>query len=129
MPSTENVIRVGHSAPATDWPDEISATAEPRRRSNQRLRGSFTVSGQVDRLAVSEREILIVDYKTNRPPPADAAGVPLAYRRQLALYRALLQAIYPGRPVRAFLLWTAVPLLMEIDAKILNNSMPYASAS
>ena len=92
-------------------------------------RGSFTVSGQVDRLAVSEREILIVDYKTNRPPPADAAGVPLAYRRQLALYRALLQAIYPGRPVRAFLLWTAVPLLMEIDAKTLNNSMPYASAS
>lgn len=91
--------------------------------------GSFTVSGQVDRLAVSEREILIVDYKTNRPPPADASGVPLAYRRQLALYRALLQAIYPGRPVRAFLLWTAVPLLMEIDAKTLNNSMPYASAS
>ena len=95
----------------------------------QTPRGTFTVSGQVDRLAVSESEILIVDYKTNRPPPSLAVDVPLAYRRQLALYRALLQAIYPGRPVRAFLLWTAVPLLMEIDAKTLNNSMPYASAS
>ena len=91
-------------------------------------RGTFTVSGQVDRLAVSEREVLIVDYKTNRPPPAFAAGVPLAYRRQLALYRALLQRIYPGRSVRAFLLWTAAPLLMEIDAKTLDISMPYASA-
>src|SRR6516225_7435567 len=28
---------VGHSIPATDWPDEIKATAVPRRRSNQRL--------------------------------------------------------------------------------------------
>lgn len=92
-------------------------------------RGTFTVSGQVDRLAVSEREVLIVDYKTNRPPPEAAAQVALAYRRQLALYRALLAEIYPGRTVRAFLLWTAVPLLMEIDAKILDESMPYAAAS
>jgi ATP-dependent helicase/nuclease subunit A len=92
-------------------------------------RGTFTVSGQVDRLAVSEREVLIVDYKTNRPPPEAAAEVALAYRRQLALYRALLAEIYPGRTVRAFLLWTAVPLLMEIDAKTLDESMPYAGPS
>jgi ATP-dependent helicase/nuclease subunit A len=91
-------------------------------------RGSFTVSGQVDRLAVSDREVLIVDYKTNRPPPRAAADVALAYRRQLALYRALLHGIYPGRTVRAFLLWTAAPLLMEIDAETLDKSMPYADA-
>jgi ATP-dependent helicase/nuclease subunit A len=90
-------------------------------------RGTFTVSGQVDRLAVSETEVLIVDYKTNRPPPEDASGVALAYRRQLALYRSLLQAIYPGRPVRAFLLWTAVPRLMEVDGETLDKSMPYAA--
>lgn len=92
-------------------------------------RGTFTVSGQVDRLAVSDREVLIVDYKTNRPPPEAASGVALAYRRQLALYRALLQRIYPGRRVRAFLLWTAVPHLMEIDQETLDKSMPYASPS
>jgi len=92
-------------------------------------RGTFTVSGQVDRLAVGTNEILIVDFKTNRPPPSEANIVPLAYRRQLALYRALLQRIYPGRKVRAFLLWTATPLLMEIDGKTLDNSMPYASPS
>ena len=63
-------------------------------------RGTFTVSGQVDRLAVSEREVLIVDYKTNRPPPRSASDVALAYRRQLALYRALL-AGHLSRPHRA----------------------------
>ncbi len=92
-------------------------------------RGTFTVSGQVDRLAVSDGEVLIVDYKTNRPPPEHASGVALAYRRQLALYRSLLQAIYPGRPVRAFLLWTAAPRLMEIDGETLDKSMPYVAAS
>jgi ATP-dependent helicase/nuclease subunit A len=92
-------------------------------------RGTFTVSGQVDRLAVSASEVLIVDYKTNRPPPQSTADVALAYRRQLALYRALLAGIYPGRTVRAFLLWTAAPLLMEIDAEMLGKSMPYAAAS
>jgi len=94
----------------------------------QTPRGSFTVSGQVDRLAVSDNEVLIVDYKTNRPPPDSADGVALAYRRQLALYRNLLQVIYPGRPVRAFLLWTAAPRLMEIDGETLDKSMPYAAA-
>ena len=91
-------------------------------------RGTFTVSGQVDRLAVSDDEVLIVDFKTNRPPPDSADGVALAYRRQLALYRALLREVYPGRTVRAFLLWTAALRLMEIDAKTLDNSMPYAAA-
>jgi ATP-dependent helicase/nuclease subunit A len=92
-------------------------------------RGTFTVSGQVDRLAVSKREVLIVDYKTNRPPPQSTSAVALAYRRQLALYCTLLAGIYPGRTVRAFLLWTATPLLMEIDAEMLRKSMPYATAS
>lgn len=90
-------------------------------------RGTFTVSGQIDRLAITDSEVLIVDFKTNRPPPAAATDVPLAYRRQLALYRALLQGIYPKHRVRAFLLWTAAPLLMEIDPESLDRSMPYAA--
>jgi ATP-dependent helicase/nuclease subunit A len=73
--------------------------------------------------------VLIVDYKTNRPPPDASVSVALAYRRQLALYRALLAEIYPTHTVRAFLLWTVTPRLMEIDAKTLDESMPYAAAS
>jgi ATP-dependent helicase/nuclease subunit A len=119
----------------TEAPDHAALFAEGSRAEVPLIgtvktpRGSFTVSGQVDRLAVSEREVLIVDYKTNRPPPQSTTGVALAYRRQLALYRSLLAGIYPGRTVRAFLLWTAAPLLMEIDAETLEKSMPYASAS
>jgi ATP-dependent helicase/nuclease subunit A len=118
----------------TETPEHAALFAESSRAevpligTVRTARGSFTVSGQVDRLAVTPAEVLIVDYKTNRPPPAQAAGVALAYRRQLALYRALLQAIYPSHTVRAFLLWTAAPRLMEIDAETLDASMPYAQA-
>jgi ATP-dependent helicase/nuclease subunit A len=107
---------------------EGSRAEVPLIGSVQTARGLFTVSGQVDRLAVTSTEVLIVDYKTNRPPPAEAEGVVLAYRRQLALYRALLGEIYPSHTVRALLLWTAAPRLMEIDAKTLDSSMPYAGA-
>ena len=117
----------------TEAPDHAALFAEGSRAEVPLIgtiatpRGSFTVSGQVDRLAVTKDEILIVDYKTNRPPPESISDIALAYRRQLALYRALLSGIYPDRPVRAFLLWTAVPKLMEIDAKTLDRSMPYAA--
>ncbi len=86
--------------------------------------GPYTVSGQIDRLAVSEREVLVVDFKTNRPPPADAAGVPLLYRRQMALYQALLRQIYPRHAVRCLLLWTDGPRLMSLPDAGLSAALP-----
>ncbi len=74
------------------------------------------VSGQIDRLLVTDDAIWIVDYKTNRPPPAIPDDVPDSYRRQMGAYAATLSAIWPGRPVRTFLLWTDGPVLMEIKA-------------
>jgi ATP-dependent helicase/nuclease subunit A len=83
----------------------------------------YLVTGQIDRLAVTEREVLIADYKTNRPAPAALGDVPPAYRRQLALYRALLQQIYPGRTVRAALVWTENATLMELPQEVLNAEL------
>jgi ATP-dependent helicase/nuclease subunit A len=79
------------------------------------------LNGQIDRLAVTPVEVLIVDYKTNRVPPIDVADVPIAYLVQLAAYRAALADIYPGRRLRAALLWTAAPRLMEIPAALLDG--------
>jgi len=73
------------------------------------------VPGQVDRLAVTQDFVLIGDFKTNRQPPRRIEDVPEAYVRQLALYRAVLAQLYPDRPVRAALIWTEVPDLMELS--------------
>ena len=81
------------------------------------------VSGRIDRLAVLEREIFVVDYKTNRPPPDRVESVPLSYCSQLALYRALLQKIYPGFKVSCAFIWTYNAELMVIPDDLLDASL------
>jgi ATP-dependent helicase/nuclease subunit A len=79
------------------------------------------LAGQIDRLVVRDDEVLIVDYKTLRPPPVDEVDVPPAYLEQLAAYRAAIAAIYPGRAVRCALLWTEGPRLMPIGGALLDR--------
>jgi len=81
------------------------------------------VAGQVDRLVVTENEVLIADYKTNRPPPTTLAEVPEAYVRQLALYRAVLAKLYPAHTVRALLVWTEVLEIIMIPAADLDAAL------
>ncbi len=81
------------------------------------------VSGQIDRLVVTPTEVLIVDFKTNHAPPTKAAEAPAAYLRQLALYREVLAKLYPGRPVRAALVWTETPEFMEISVPALDAAL------
>jgi ATP-dependent helicase/nuclease subunit A len=82
---------------------------------------ALRLSGQIDRLAVLDDAILIVDYKTNRPPPAELHGVAPAYLFQLAAYALALAEIYPGKRVRAALLWTDGPRLMPIPEALLTE--------
>ena len=81
------------------------------------------VSGQIDRLVVTENEVLIVDFKTNHAPPSRPDEAPRGYVRQLALYRAVLGKLYPQLPVRAALLWTETAELMEISAPALEAEL------
>jgi ATP-dependent helicase/nuclease subunit A len=81
------------------------------------------VAGQVDRLVVSQAEILIADFKSERAPPARIEDVPPGYVRQLALYRALLMRLYPGRLARAALVFTEVPELMELSPAALDAAL------
>jgi ATP-dependent helicase/nuclease subunit A len=86
-------------------------------------RSPVSISGQVDRLAVAAQAVLIADYKTNRPAPRRLEEVPEAYLVQLALYRAALAELYPGRTLRALLVWTDVPDFMEIPDSILDAAL------
>jgi ATP-dependent helicase/nuclease subunit A len=81
------------------------------------------VSGQIDRLVVARDAVLIADYKTDRAPPSRIEDCPDAYVRQLALYRAVLTKLYPDRPIRAALVWTEVPELMELSAAALDAAL------
>jgi ATP-dependent helicase/nuclease subunit A len=82
------------------------------------------VSGQIDRLVVTEREVLIVDYKTNRPAPRNETQIPLIYLHQMAAYQSVLKEIYPNLPIRCALLWTDDLRLMQLSDALLANHAP-----
>jgi ATP-dependent helicase/nuclease subunit A len=84
---------------------------------------SIRVSGQIDRLAITQDAVLIADFKTNASPPRRTEDVPSAYVVQLALYRALLTKLYPGKSMRVALIWTEAPDLMELSAEVLDAAL------
>ncbi|MEO1249597.1 MAG: 3'-5' exonuclease, partial [Pseudomonadota bacterium] len=83
--------------------------------------GSRVINGQIDRMVIGTHEILIVDFKTNRPPPKQVDQTAPVYLRQMASYQAVLQQIYPDRAVKCALLWTVEPRLMPLPNNILTK--------
>ena len=81
--------------------------------------GDAFLSGRIDRLAVGDDSVLIVDYKTGQPP-AGSEAIPHDYVIQLALYAVVLKRLYPNKRLVAAILWTEVPSLVEIPAPLLD---------
>jgi ATP-dependent helicase/nuclease subunit A len=73
------------------------------------------IAGTVDRLLVEEQRISVIDFKTGRVPP-DETAIPNSHRAQMQAYAEALRVIFPGRQVRAALLYTAGPKLIEVMA-------------
>jgi ATP-dependent helicase/nuclease subunit A len=87
------------------------------------------LTGQIDRLLVRDRDCVILDYKSNRPPPMQVSQVASADLRQLAAYRAAIAVIYPGKSINCKILWSAVPVLMDIPAGLLDMHAPRTGAT
>ena len=90
---------------------------------SRRLPPGLAVSGRVDRLLVTPDRVLVVDYKTNRPAPADIADADPAYLIQMAVYAAVLEEVFPGRRVEAALVWTDGPRLMPVPENIVARTL------
>jgi ATP-dependent helicase/nuclease subunit A len=73
------------------------------------------IAGTADRLLVEDRRILVVDFKTGRVPEG-LDDIPTSHRAQMTAYADALRVIFPGREVRAALLYTAAPRLFELAA-------------
>ena len=86
--------------------------------------GEAVIAGSIDRLLVSATEVLAVDFKTGSRVPAGLDGVPPAHLAQMGAYAAALARVFPGRNVRAGLLYTAGPRLIELPADVLTAWFP-----
>ncbi|MEF3364915.1 double-strand break repair helicase AddA [Methylocystis sp. 9N] len=92
--------------------------------SQRALENGVGVSGRIDRLAVTPSEILIADFKTGRP----CAVLDDAHLRQLALYRAAVAPLYPGKRPRCFLIWTQNARVVEAEEAALDAAFARAVA-
>lgn len=72
------------------------------------------VAGTVDRLLVEEGRISVIDFKTGKVPESDSA-IPASHRAQMRAYTGALRVIFPGKEVRAALLYTGGPRLFELQ--------------
>lgn len=83
--------------------------------------------GAIDRLIIGPDEITLIDFKSNRLVPASAAEVPEGILRQMGAYAHLLAQVYPGRHLRAAILWTASASLMPLDPEIVRQALDRAT--
>ncbi len=79
------------------------------------IHGRELISGQIDRLYIDEKNIWIIDFKTNRPPPTDAKDIPDIYKNQMRAYHDTLRQIYPTHAIHCGLIWTDGPFLMPVE--------------
>lgn len=86
------------------------------------------VSGRLDRLAVTDEAVLAIDFKTNRPAPSEVRAVAPLYLAQMALYRAALGKVFPGRRIDCALAWTEGPALMPLPSELLDQEVARMAA-
>lgn len=83
--------------------------------------GPIDITGRIDRMRVTPEAVLVADFKTGQARPA--AETPPAYVRQMALYRGVLQTIFPGRLIQTILVWTGGPAVVELPAEMLDRAL------
>ena len=88
------------------------------------LADGVVVRGSIDRMVVGKTQVLLLDYKTDRPPPDRAEDTPPRILAQMAAYRAALAMVFPGRIIEAALLWTDGPRLMALPPALLDVIRP-----
>jgi ATP-dependent helicase/nuclease subunit A len=77
------------------------------------------LAGRIDRLVVDEEGVTVVDYKSDASVPQRPEDVPGNYRTQLGLYALVAGQLFPGRNVRATILWTQLESLMNLPPDLL----------
>jgi ATP-dependent helicase/nuclease subunit A len=81
----------------------------------------LALAGQIDRLVELPEEILLVDFKTGKPPQDREEPTP--YWTQMAAYRALMQGVRPGKTIRCALIWTQTARIDWLATKSLETAM------
>ena len=78
------------------------------------------LSGRIDRLVIDAQGVLVVDYKSDASVPGGPGEVPGRYVTQLGLYALVATQLFPGRAIRAAILWTTLESLINLSPDALS---------
>jgi ATP-dependent helicase/nuclease subunit A len=102
---------------------EVGVTADLPELESRRI------SGAIDRLIISEKHILAVDFKSNALVPERAIDVPLGLLRQMGAYLAALQQVYPAHVIEMAIVWTREARLMTLPHEIVRDALKSTTTS
>jgi ATP-dependent helicase/nuclease subunit A len=85
--------------------------------------GAKRIHGLIDRLVISDKTILAVDFKTNQVVPNTPEDCPEGLLRQMGAYAHILAQIYPDRDIQTAILWTATQELMVLPHNIVTSAL------
>jgi ATP-dependent helicase/nuclease subunit A len=91
--------------------------------------GDRIVNGVIDRLIIEDDKITAVDFKSNATVPATPETIPEGVLRQMGAYLALLEQIYPDKPIEIAILWTATAIIMTVPHDIVREALSRAHIS
>jgi ATP-dependent helicase/nuclease subunit A len=70
--------------------------------------------GRMDLLAISDKEAVIIDYKTDKDPPKSSEDVSEKYKEQLNNYVNFIKRTHPNHKISAKILWFENLSLMDV---------------
>jgi len=108
--------------PALSWVFEKGLSEAPISATLSTLNGE-RIYGIIDRLIVSDEDVIAIDYKSNRITPETPDDTPDGVVRQMAAYRDALREVYPNRNIRTLLLWTRTRKLTEVSDSALDDAL------
>jgi ATP-dependent helicase/nuclease subunit A len=78
------------------------------------MENDATKIGRIDLLAISNDEVIILDYKTDSHPPTSSDEVNDKYKTQLKFYADSMKKIMPNHKIKAQILWLENLKFMDI---------------
>jgi len=108
--------------PETAWVFD-TGMAEVPISANLAALNDEQIYGIIDRLIITETEVIAVDYKSNRVTPDTPGQTPDGVIRQMAAYRDALRQIYPTHRIRSIILWTRTGETTELDDQTLDAAL------
>lgn len=85
--------------------------------------GNRRIHGSIDRLILSEKRVLAVDFKSNASVPATPEACPEGILRQMGAYVHALQQVYPDRVIETAVLWTRTAHFMSLPHDLVTEAL------